>query len=273
MESNGVSDNLEKNTQEIYKLPYQIKYKENIIKYFKHNNTLYFKGKDIINILGCTNISLIVGNTISDTDKITVKKLLNENIDNDLRLFLQGQDGRIIYFSYAGTKNIINKKNNIEFNNWIEEIYSKLLEKSNNLNMLNFVYKFNTVYFTCFSIKDQVYFKAKEIAEFLDYEDTKDAISKHINEKNRFIYNNFKLRNIIKKEFKSSLMLSEEDNIDLINCPELRVLLDNNHPQTIYINESRLYELILNSKKPQAKDFRHWIVSDVLPSLRKTGKY
>lgn len=166
IDSDSTLNNSNKITQETYKSSYQIKYKEHIIKYFKHNNTLYFKGKDIINILGCTNISLIVGNTISETDKITVKKLLNQTIDSDLRLFLQGQDGRIIYFSYAGTKNIINKKNNVEFNNWFEEIHSKLLEKQNTLSMSNFIYKFNTVYFTCFNIKDQVYFKAKEIAEF-----------------------------------------------------------------------------------------------------------
>lgn len=39
------------------------------------------------------------------------------------------------------------------------------------------------------------------------------------------------------------------------------------------INESGLYSLILSSRLPNAKRFKHWITSEVLPSLRKTGGY
>lgn len=39
------------------------------------------------------------------------------------------------------------------------------------------------------------------------------------------------------------------------------------------INESGLYAVILRSDKPQAKQFRKWVISDVLPKLRKTGNY
>lgn len=39
------------------------------------------------------------------------------------------------------------------------------------------------------------------------------------------------------------------------------------------ISESGLYALILRSRKPQAKTFRKWVTSEVLPSIRKTGKY
>jgi prophage antirepressor-like protein len=38
-------------------------------------------------------------------------------------------------------------------------------------------------------------------------------------------------------------------------------------------NESGLYSLILRSRKPEAKRFRRWVTGDVLPSIRKTGKY
>ncbi len=40
-----------------------------------------------------------------------------------------------------------------------------------------------------------------------------------------------------------------------------------------YINESGLYSLILSSKLPQAKQFKHWVTSEVLPSIRKNGVY
>ena len=39
------------------------------------------------------------------------------------------------------------------------------------------------------------------------------------------------------------------------------------------INESGLYSLILSSKLPQAKQFKHWVTSEVLPTIRKTGGY
>ena len=39
------------------------------------------------------------------------------------------------------------------------------------------------------------------------------------------------------------------------------------------INESGLYSLILSSKLPQAKEFKRWVTSEVLPSIRKTGAY
>lgn len=43
--------------------------------------------------------------------------------------------------------------------------------------------------------------------------------------------------------------------------------------ETTFINEDGLYDVILDSRKPQAKAFRKWITSEVLPSIRKTGSY
>ncbi|MCR5438017.1 MAG: Bro-N domain-containing protein [Selenomonas sp.] len=43
--------------------------------------------------------------------------------------------------------------------------------------------------------------------------------------------------------------------------------------ETIVINESGLYSLILSSKLPTAKKFKHWVTSEVLPAIRKTGSY
>lgn len=39
------------------------------------------------------------------------------------------------------------------------------------------------------------------------------------------------------------------------------------------INESGLYSLIMSSKLPSAKQFKHWVTSEVLPSIRKNGAY
>lgn len=40
-----------------------------------------------------------------------------------------------------------------------------------------------------------------------------------------------------------------------------------------FVNEDGLYDVILDSRKPEAKRFRKWITSEVLPSIRKTGSY
>lgn len=45
------------------------------------------------------------------------------------------------------------------------------------------------------------------------------------------------------------------------------------YPQTAFINESGLYSLILSNKLPKAKEFKHWVTNEILPSIRKTGQY
>lgn len=41
----------------------------------------------------------------------------------------------------------------------------------------------------------------------------------------------------------------------------------------LFVDESNLYETIFASRKPEAKEFRYWITSEVIPSIRKTGAY
>ncbi|WP_333667940.1 Bro-N domain-containing protein [Acinetobacter guillouiae] len=48
--------------------------------------------------------------------------------------------------------------------------------------------------------------------------------------------------------------------------------VEQSRPMTI-INESGLYSAILKSRKPEAKKFKKWVTSEVLPTIRKTGKY
>ena len=49
--------------------------------------------------------------------------------------------------------------------------------------------------------------------------------------------------------------------------------LKRNEGNTIYINESGLYSLILHSKLESARAFKRWVTKNVLPSIRKTGRY
>ena len=43
--------------------------------------------------------------------------------------------------------------------------------------------------------------------------------------------------------------------------------------KVVFVNEDGLYDVILDSRKPEAKKFRKWITSEVVPSIRKTGSY
>ena len=50
-------------------------------------------------------------------------------------------------------------------------------------------------------------------------------------------------------------------------------LIPNFQGSTLYLNESGLYSLIFGSKLEKAKSFKRWVTKDVLPSIRKTGRY
>ncbi len=45
------------------------------------------------------------------------------------------------------------------------------------------------------------------------------------------------------------------------------------HRRMVIINESGLYALVLSANTPEAKEFKHWVTSEVLPALRKDGSY
>ena len=55
--------------------------------------------------------------------------------------------------------------------------------------------------------------------------------------------------------------------------PPPPLLVSNFQGSTLYLNESGLYSLIFGSKLESAKAFKRWVTKDVLPSIRKTGRY
>jgi len=61
------------------------------------------------------------------------------------------------------------------------------------------------------------------------------------------------------------------DNDDKCDVP-IQDAIGRNQNTTV-INESGLYSLILSSKLPTAKEFKHWVTSEVLPTIRKHGAY
>jgi prophage antirepressor-like protein len=85
-------------------------------------------------------------------------------------------------------------------------------------------------------------FCAKDVAEALGYSNGRDAVRKHVD-----------------GEDKTTVAICDTGS--------------NYKSQAIFINESGLYSLILSSKLDSAKRFKHWVTSEVLPSIRKNGGY
>lgn len=69
--------------------------------------------------------------------------------------------------------------------------------------------------------------------------------------------------------------LDDDEKQVVVRSPELSLLFreSSNAPTMTLISESGLYTLIMRSNKPEAKVFRKWVTSEVLPSIRKTGSY
>lgn len=86
-------------------------------------------------------------------------------------------------------------------------------------------------------ISDEPFFVAKDICDALGYSNTSKAISDHVDEDDRY-------------------------NESLERGGSL-----------LWVNESGMYSLILRSNKEEAKRFKKWVTSEVLPTIRKTGQY
>ncbi|MBQ2674030.1 MAG: phage antirepressor KilAC domain-containing protein [Prevotella sp.] len=94
---------------------------------------------------------------------------------------------------------------------------------------------------TCL-VNNQIMFVGKDVAQALGYKNPSNALQVHVD-----------------SEDKTSYLI--------------QVSGSNYKANTLFVNESGLYALILSSKLPQAKAFKRWVTSEVLPSIRKTGRY
>lgn len=100
----------------------------------------------------------------------------------------------------------------------------------------------------------------KDVAEALGYSNTKDAIANHVDSEDKRI--------IQKSEFTTF-----ENHIPKSALPVNFIPADIPNRGLTVINESGLYSLILSSKLPKAKEFKHWVTSEILPTIRKHGMY
>ena len=91
-------------------------------------------------------------------------------------------------------------------------------------------------------INDEPWFVGKDVASVLGYKSPSVAICENVD-----------------SEDKTTFVISESGS--------------KYKSKTTFINESGLYSLVLSSKLPQAKEFKRWVTSEVLPQIRMTGGY
>lgn len=101
---------------------------------------------------------------------------------------------------------------------------------------------------------DELLFRAKEVAEMLGYVNTEKAIRVHVDEEDIKFWRDIKKMDKETPAQKGQALKFYQD-------------------QTRFINESGIYSLILRSNKPEAKKFKRWVTSEVLPAIRKNGSY
>lgn len=89
------------------------------------------------------------------------------------------------------------------------------------------------------TINDEPWFVGKDVALVLGYQNPQKALRDHVDDDEKTVNDSFTV----------------------------------NGTQAILINESGLYSLILSSKLPGAKEFKRWVTSEILPSIRKHGAY
>lgn len=89
-------------------------------------------------------------------------------------------------------------------------------------------------------VNNEIMFVGKDVADILEYTNTAKAIRDHIDDEDK---------------------LTE------------RIVLSGQNREVIFINESGLYSLILSSKMPNARKFKRWVTSEVLPAIRKHGVF
>lgn len=110
-------------------------------------------------------------------------------------------------------------------------------------NTNNEIQVFNNVKFgqvRSMMIDGEPWFVGKDIADILGYEASRNAIAKYVDDEDKLTH---------------------------------QISASGQRREMVIINESGLYALIMSSKLPKAKEFKRWVTSEVLPTIRKTGSY
>lgn len=105
---------------------------------------------------------------------------------------------------------------------------------------MNEIFNFHGQDVRTVTINNEPYFVGKDVAEVLGYTNPRQALKSHVDE--------------------------DDKGVSKFDTP-------GGKQDLVIINESGMYSLVLSSKLPQAKEFKRWVTSEVLPTIRKHGMY
>jgi prophage antirepressor-like protein len=113
------------------------------------------------------------------------------------------------------------------------------------------IFKFEENEIRTVVIDGEIWFVAKDVCDVLEIKNVSDALSR-LDEDEKKLVNT------------ATIVTSDSSKNQQLSL---------SNPMIYIINESGLYSLVLTSRKPQAKVFKKWVTSEVLPSIRKHGYY
>ena len=119
------------------------------------------------------------------------------------------------------------------------------------MSIIEKVFKYEATELPVIKYENEIWFKAVVVATILKYTNQRKAIRDHVDPED--------------KRKLSELMSKSKRNKSF--------RLKGNEGNSLYLSESGLYSLVLRSKLESAKEFKRWVTSQVLPSIRKTGRY
>ena len=111
------------------------------------------------------------------------------------------------------------------------------------------VFRYEETDLPIIKFQDEVWIKAVAVSTILKYKNTLKSIRDHVDPEDKRKLSELGLKSKQNKTFP----------------------LERNEKNTIYINESGLYSLILRSKLESSRIFKRWVTKEVLSSIRKTG--
>lgn len=116
------------------------------------------------------------------------------------------------------------------------------------------------------------WFIAKEVAATLGYANTNQAINDNVDERDQKMLSYGDCKELFANITDAETIENTDDSKGICGIPLENTTNISNRGMK-FINESGLYDLVFASKRPEAKAFKRWVTSEVLPSIRKTGSY
>lgn len=214
------------------------------IDFIIKNNKKYYRLSDFKKYLNELNMQYAIKKSQADyiiettENNISYRYMDLENLNKVVQYYLDCND----YRHSVGKKlfHIIKELENCEDHQQKNSVFSPNLVQNEASDFLKSFISQKFGLLRIVILQDEFWFVGKDVAQALGYKDTDQALRMHVDEEDK-----------LTRKFNGS----------------------GQNRDTIVINESGFYSLVLSSKLPTAKEFKRWVTAEVLPSIRKHDAY